>query len=196
MRILSVALLLAVTLIPPPIMASTTYYYTGNDFYFVYSLPYTTSDSVSGSFTVTTALADSTTYYAAQLEANGLSYSFSDGVSSYSGNSNIYYNAYDATHGYNEFFVTTGPSGGISYWSIWVFNSTAGTMIVSDPGGVVYGDDVAAYPGRSDITAAYTGSWSIGASPESAVPEPSSLVLLVTGAVSLAGMVRRRFRRQ
>jgi hypothetical protein len=193
MRRLSLAFL-AVTLIPLPIMATTTYTYTGN--YFGTAIvsptpPYTTSDSISGSFTVTTALADSTYYGSAtQLEADGLSFSFTDGVYSYSGDSSIISGL---------FSVKTDSSGNFSSWNIQIENSSGGyfsSVGVGAPGSG-YGDTVYNSSSIYDALALGSGTWSSSSSDgPSPVPEPSSLVLLWTGAVSVAGMARRRFRRQ
>jgi hypothetical protein len=185
MRIRSVALL-AFILMPLPIMASTTYTYTGNDLGFgggPPTLPYTTSDFLSGWFTVNTALADSTKYTATQLEADGLSFSFSDGVTTYSGDTNILFGT--------EFTVWTDLSGDVSNWIIEINNPSTEGRIETSPSG-----DIIWYDYLLDAYAAGPGTWSSNSTPTTPIPEPSSIVLLMTGTVSLAGMARRRFRRQ
>lgn len=88
-----------------PMMASSvTYTYTGNDFQSA-SAPYTTSDFVSGYFTLPTALGDNLT----DDSITPASYSFSDGVQTISSSSP----PTDVT-----FDVSTDASGNINGWFI------------------------------------------------------------------------------
>ena len=89
--------------------ADVTYSYTGNDFTSATS-PYTTSDSVTGSITLTSALADNISSFSFEPAASIVSFSFSDGQQTIT-NAN-------ATTG--QFAFETNSSGDIIGWELTV----------------------------------------------------------------------------
>src|SRR5262245_37898499 len=97
-------------------VADTIYSYTGNDFT-VAPPPYTTSDFISGFFTVTSALAPSTTFPTITPTA----FSFSDGQQTLSSSL--------ATASITIMNVTTDATGNISQWQLGVLNSISGTQV-------------------------------------------------------------------
>lgn len=96
-------------------LANTFYSYTGNDFTFA-DPPYTTSDSISGFFTLTSALAPSTTFPTITPTA----FSFSDGQQTLSSSL--------PTALIIIVNVTTDATGNISQWQLDVVNSISGTQ--------------------------------------------------------------------
>src|ERR1700761_6939770 len=93
--------------------AEVIYTYTGNDFTSSGTIgtpesatAYTTSDSVTGEFTLATPLGDNLTNYS----FTPLSYSFNDGVDTLSSSNSYVY--------YTSFYVSTNGSGDITAWSI------------------------------------------------------------------------------
>jgi hypothetical protein len=179
MRIRMLALLVAF-LLPLPLLADTTYTYTGNDFTSVYGTAYTTSDSVSGSFTVSTPLGGDL------LDDNitPASFGFTDGVDTLT-NANV--------TGEEFFSISTNASGEITNWYIVVSDSIVGPAIYTQDDL----DGVAADTGENyGLTGVGQnrddpGTWTETSS--SVAPEPSTLALLGTGVLGLAGIVRRRF---
>ena len=82
--VLSCAALALLLLPPSAAMAATTYFYTGNDYTLIIDntppagTTYTTSMSVTGSFTVASALAPNMAL--TDISSDVISYSFNDGV--------------------------------------------------------------------------------------------------------------------
>ena len=159
-----------------------TYTYTGTAFTTEASPPYTSSDFVSGSFTVASplvGLAGSNTYPISYFTSQpSFSYSFSDGVNTYTNSNGTFLNGFNIN-------VTLGPSGSyISDYAIQVNKGPspapyiffeAGETTVSDyPEGVgiVYGP----------------GKWTGAAAP---VPEPETYAMLLAGLGMLGFMVSR-----
>jgi hypothetical protein len=154
-----------------------TYTYTGNNFTSV-STPYSTSDSVSGWFTLSAPILSS--IYAQQVTP--ISFSFTDRVQTIT---NL--NAAESS----AFFLVTYNAGAFPYWDIVVYSSdfvgaisTDGSLSSGDGGasGRAYGEDFSS-----------PGTWTItdNAAP-SATPEPSGILLLGTGLLGTASVVRRR----
>jgi hypothetical protein len=158
-------------------MADTVYTYTGNP-YQVASYSYTTSDFISGSFTVATSLAPNLSDYAVAPIASD----FSDGVES-SASLDIH--------------VSTDASGDIVQW-ILIFDTATfgGAMVESvfDPSSV-YGEDSATSV-AIDQAIAYNydepGAWAESTTDQTAAPEPASLFLVAAGLLAAAGLGRRR----
>lgn len=158
--------------------AGVVYTYTGIDF-IGSSGPFTTSDSISGSFTVTTALTDDLSNVSITPE----SFTFSDGVDTVT----------DLTANDALFFVTTNGVGQITDWSIDI-NEYAGPLIqtlgpVSDLTDCC--SDIVENASHTIDDAnpqGYNGSWT-SADP---TPEPAPFALMVTGLLALALVGRKR----
>lgn len=172
MRIRVLVLLGAISL-PLPLLADTTYTYAGNDFT-IADTPYTTSDFISGYFTLSSPLGDNL----GEAVISPALFSFTDSVDTIT----------DLTPSvYSEFQVSTDSSGDITSWYI-VLNDNADDQINTGKGSIVsdydyYGENFAA---NTDDA----GTWTDNA--PSPTPEPSTLLLLATGLLGLAGAVRHK----
>ncbi len=170
MWMISGALFLSASLVA---WADTTYTYTGNDFTTAVS-PFTTSDSVSGSFTVASPFGDDSTYD----NFTPISFSFTDGQQAVT-NLNASTQSFD---------VSTNASGEVDQWNLTVFDSTSFITTQSYASG-----KVTDFGGLADIgygTNSNTpGTWMMQTS---VTPEPSSLLLLATGLLGLAGLAWKR----
>jgi len=167
--------------------AAVVYTYTGNDYTSVIS-PFTTSESVSGSFTLSTALGDSLSgVYVAPL-----SFSFSDGVATY-----------NSLNSLSAIFVfSTDASGHIIAWEVGVGNPTTGNLIVTCNAGPFCGIlDVPPQPqfdegllGRYPNFAYGANSGDPGTWSVSQTPLPAAFPLFATGlcALGLLGWRRKR----
>jgi hypothetical protein len=194
MRICRVALTACLTLLSVPALADTTYTYTGNDFFSDGILgPYTTSDSVTGSFTVASPLPDNDPF----PDVKFLSFSFTDGVQTIT-NSNAYF---------PEIRIATDSSGNITSWLIHLIsidniNDFIQTEAFVDQFHNINVDDEGEDPIPSTLdppgsgyNSGDPGTWTsnIATQPPSLIPEPSTLTMLGTGMLGLAGLARRRF---
>jgi hypothetical protein len=182
-------IVLAAFLLPLPMMADTTYYYTGTDFTDTTGA-YTTSDSINAWFTVASPLPANlnTAGDLDDITALVTAFSFSDGVQTLS----------NSTPGVQyEFAVVTDVGANIFGWNIGAFisDATSGYTIdeIASSGmsedGSGFGEDVAfdnygTDSGATDIP----GAWAM-------TPEPSSIILLLTGMAGIAGVARRKFSR-
>jgi hypothetical protein len=184
-----------------------TYTYTGKDFTVFepayVGVPLTSSDSISGSFTVPSVLSPGGhTFYAI---TPGFSYDFSDGVNTYDNS-----NQSIAAGGFgNQFYVFVGATGAITDWQIdseispvvdgsqdykeaslqtaWEPNfipgHTSDAVIFEE---YSYYNDGALAPGP--------GSWSGPIEAGSPVPEQGQTFAMMIGSLGLLGWVGRYWR--
>jgi hypothetical protein len=169
----------AATLATKPLAASpVTYTYTGNDFQ-VATNPYTTTDFVSGFFTLASPLGDSL----ALASITPASYSFTDQFQTFSSVSP----PPDVT-----FEVSTDASGNINGWFI---DLQSGANIVSTqttPNQEDFAED--GFVGEGDNFFA-EGTWVMSGGGTSTVPEPGNVAWIGLGLVSI-GVVRRKMQRR
>ncbi len=207
MRLRSLILSAALLALRFPLMADPiTYTYTGNDFTTLDAqggdpMVYTSSDFVSGEFTLSTPLVGNLPSLTAIAPT---SFSFSDGVQTITNLS--------ASSWY--FDVGTDGNGAITAWYVFVttpngdYVDTYSASNVGDVGQYDFqvlsyyncgwfgcSENVALSEGsNSDSPGTWTNS---DAAPESqdpaSTPEPGGLVLVGTGIFGLAGAVRRKF---
>jgi hypothetical protein len=173
--------------------ADTVYTYTGTDFTTAQA-PFTSSDSITGSFTVTTPLADSLSLAAVSFT----SYSFFDGVDTLTNLNSFPMSNSNSPLG---FAVSTNASGNIIAWYI---------DIQGNPGTSVANDNISTYdngpPGTFDFvgncpivcdagaSVAFNdgapGTWAV--STVSPVPEPSTWAMMILGFAGIGFMAYRR----
>lgn len=168
--------LLAALLVPLPASAGTvTYTYTGADFTSV-SGSYTTSDSVSGEFTLPAPLADNLTVLTAITPT---SFSFSDGVQTLT--------QANASAGFD---VATNSSGSITQWYILIQTTAGGALETIDYPSLIVEDDASSAAGSEGLSAFSPGTWT--ETDIVSTPEPASLFLVGSG---LAAAFARRLRK-
>ena len=154
--------------------ATYTYTYTGNDF--TYAVGYTTSMSVTGSFTLSSPLGDNMSL----ATISPASFTFSDGKQTIT----------NSTGGIIFFEVATDASGDIDYWDIVVHHNMSEITTKNISGGTIRDEgDYMTNPNANNTNDA--GTWQ-GPPVVSVTPEPASLALLGTGLFAAAAVVRRR----
>ncbi|MGC9199247.1 MAG: PEP-CTERM sorting domain-containing protein [Acidobacteriaceae bacterium] len=170
MWMISGALFLSASLVA---RADTTYTYTGNDFTNAVP-PFTTNYSVSGSFTVASPFGDDSTY----KNFTPISFIFTDGQQAVT-NLNASSESFD---------VSTNASGEVDQWDLTIFDSTSfistqsyASSKVTDFGGLAD----SGYGTNSNTP----GTWTMQTS---VAPEPTSLLLLGTALLGLAGLGWKR----
>jgi hypothetical protein len=186
--VFGLGLILMASLGAPMASGSTTYTYTGHDFTIIdggAGSDYTTSDFVSGSFTVDTALADSLPLGNIQSDP-GFTFSFSDGIQTFT----------NLVHPAGVLFqIQTDASGNVEYWNIQIGyvsnNPEVFTAYYTDP---PEPSNVNEDSGQNSTGAGIQndlppGTW---ATSNSAAPEPSSFVLMFMGLLGAAFIARKR----
>ena len=196
MRLRSLVLSAALLVLPLPLMADTIYTYTGNPFNtFSPGSPYTTSDFVSGSFTVASPLAANEA-----TVVTPISYTFSDGLQS----------ANNSNSSPTSFFVATNASGDIQAWDLTleISSNISGNSFIEtfEDGLSLSFEDLAIPPptslgeslqsNQSAFNTFDPGTWTVSTTTAAAAtPEPASLLLTATGLLGAAATIRRRIRR-
>jgi hypothetical protein len=186
MRIRSLLVSCALLILPLPLLADTMYTYTGNDFLQA-STPYSTAESVSGYFDLSSPLAPNLMEQAIAPTA----FSFSDGYDTFTNVTSLFSQA--------VFRVSTDAPGNLTTWIIDL-QSGADLLYTRNDGlngGPNVGDGgVIEVPvNNQDPIADILGSpgtWTESSTDVSAAPEPSSLLLFGTGMAGAFGFVRRR----
>jgi len=170
---------LTVCLLTLPAMADVTYTYTGNDFELVFGGSYTTSDFVSGSFTVASALPDNLVF--SNDNVTPTSYSFTDGVQTFSSMSpptNV------------TFDIGTDGSGNINKWDITLGSGPPNNDTLSTFSG---GSDTGEMDNMSSFGEVIgdPGTWTVSGS-TSPTPEPGRVSWMLVGLLAGGGIVQRR----
>ena len=157
------------------VLTASTYTYTGNDFVSVTS-PYTTSDFVSGFFTVAGSLGDNLAYGA----FTPASYSFTDQHQTFD----------SATPPPNVTFdVGTDASGNINKWEIVLQNGLNQVSTFS------FASDSGEMPASAGSVLFDPGTWVASGGGTSPVPEPGNVALIGLGLVGI-GLVRRKLQQR
>jgi len=179
---------LAACMLALPSMASSvyTYTYTGNLFESATSPYNTTTDSVSGDFTLSSPLGDN--LVDAPITASVTSYSFTDGVQTFSSASSP---AAEET-----FDVSTSATGAITAWTVSLStgppdSNSVSTFTSEDEGQLDEGFDGYGF----NLGDAGTWAETISSGGGSPVPEPGNVALIGVGLVGI-GLVRRKLQQR
>lgn len=167
-------LLCFTALLAPLAHADAIYTYTGQPFVYAQP-PYTTSDSVSGFFTLSAPLSPDLS----GVYLQPIAFSFSDGVQTRT----------NRQPGYSEFLVFTNGIGDLTTWIILVGNRYTNSQIAMAGGaedpynvgdlGYINGNVATNY-----VSGVFTET--------TTTPEPATLALLSTGLLGSIAVVRRR----
>lgn len=165
----------------PANAAQTIYDYTGNNFTSVFAPGYTTSDKITGTITLSSALPDSLSTLTDET-ALVTSYSFSDGVNTFAAGC-------CDTGSQTIFEFITDASGNITNWVVTLETDDNHTGDLTTEGGTSAFDlslTDAVLGGRNDGS---PGVWSLQ-SESSPVPEPASWALFLLGFAALGWALR------
>ena len=160
---------------------SVVYTYTGNDFQYASpGSPYSLSDSLTGSVTLSAALGDDV----GLVQVNPTSFSFSDGVQTISS---------CASPSFCSFFFVTGPTGSIVQWDVTLLGSNYGIVsqnLAPPFSGSAFAQDQDYVSSGYGNVAFDPGTWT----GPTATPVPSALPLFASGlgALGLFGWRRKR----
>lgn len=162
-----------------PALADTVYTYTGNDYTTVNAPFFNTSESISGSFTLSSPLAPDTTTIITPTQ-----FTFTDGPSTFT----------QANTSSSSFFeIVTDASGNIAGWDISLPATDGSAELATH---TLYGNptDIGGIDGQVSYNGITTdpGTWAISTTDASPTPEPSGLVLFGTAALAGAASLRRR----
>jgi hypothetical protein len=157
------------------VKADTIYSYTGNDSIVqgIQGTLYTTSDSVTGSFTTSVPLADDLSL----ATITPFSFSFTDGVQTITNLTNTSPDAFS--------YISTDSSGNIIQWAIDLETATGTNYIVTEYVQGFSTEDGGRYRFNLGENQGPEGDWS-------SVPEPSGCVLMSTALLGLALLARKR----
>jgi hypothetical protein len=163
-----------------PASADTIYTYTGNDFTFA-SSPYTTTDMVTGTIDLSTALGDNF----GPATITPVSFTFSDGVQTISNTTSSLVSA-------KFLSFSTDALGNIIGWDIDL-QTTAGTLLTFNVPGATA--DGGCEPEGCSVLSTTTAASNVGdAGVWATTPLPAALPLFATGlgALGLLGWRRKR----
>lgn len=160
--------------------ADTVYNYVGQNFTFA-TVPYTTSDRVTGSFTVATPLAANLSNYSFSPE----SFTFSDGVQT------LTQAQYETVGTFANF--STDANGNITQYGVLIFNQISQDLISLSNDSNGHADGAVGDVGSAASSAAGSFSQQATVMPAAVTPEPSSILLLGSGMLGVVGMLRKRF---
>jgi hypothetical protein len=156
--------------------ADVNYFYTGTDFTIAQG-PYTTSDSVTGSITLSSPLGSYLFYDA----ITPVAFSFSDGVQTLTQNNT----------NNNSFTVSTDAAGDITAWIINVAAEVSGVnlelVVTANAPGYAFdlGTSAIVVPGSFvEASTSIPGTWSAGV-----VPETSTWIMMAVGFAGLGCLV-------
>jgi PEP-CTERM motif len=166
--------------------ADVIYTYTGNDFGGgggTVNSPYTTSDKITGTVTLSGALGDSLS----NSTVSPVAYSFSDGIVTLTSP------ACCNTSTQTEFVFSTDASGNITHWTVIVqANGNTTEIETTDPSmGTAFDETTAKNVLGAENLSDPPGTWK-SATVTTSVPEPASLALLGSGLLGLAFFYRRK----
>lgn len=150
--------------------ADEVYTYTGAPFTTFSGLSCPSVCSMSGSFTLASAIGPNQTV----LNITPLSFSFTDGATTFNSSNSLF----------QDLGFATDSTGNISLWLFGTFGNGGLSLISANLGPGAAGDS--SVNGNNFATNTVAGTWTAVAT-----PEPSTLLLLAAGLVGLFGLRKR-----